>query len=79
MNPIEMNNMDTVSSTIRRFILSTHLPGESPDTLRDDTPLALGTVWREIEAREAAEAAGMNGHQPAAVLIGAGPTKASED
>jgi len=47
--------------------------------LRDDTPLALGTVWREIEAREAAEAAGMNGHQPAAVLIGAGPTKASED
>ena len=34
-----MENMDTVSSTIRRFILCTHLPGECPDTLGDDTPL----------------------------------------
>ena len=31
--------MDTVSSIIRQFILCTHLPGESPDTLGDDTPL----------------------------------------
>ncbi len=31
--------MDTALSTIRRFILCTHLPGESPDTLSDDTPL----------------------------------------
>ena len=31
--------MDTVASTIRRFILCTNLPGESPDTLQDETPL----------------------------------------
>ena len=31
--------MDTALSIIRRFILCTHLPGESPDTLSDDTPL----------------------------------------
>ena len=31
--------MDTVSGAIRGFILSTHLPDESPDTLHDDTPL----------------------------------------
>jgi acyl carrier protein len=31
--------MNTVSSIIRQFILCTHLPGESPDTLGDDTPL----------------------------------------
>ena len=31
--------MDTVSGTIRGFILCTHLPGESPDALPDDTPL----------------------------------------
>jgi acyl carrier protein len=36
---MESESMDTVSSTIRRFILCTHLPGESPDTLSDDTPL----------------------------------------
>ena len=31
--------MDTALGTIRRFILCTHLPGESPDSLGDDTPL----------------------------------------
>jgi acyl carrier protein len=36
--------MDTASSTIRRFILCTHLPGESPDTLRDDTPLQTSGI-----------------------------------
>ena len=34
-----METIDTVSGTIRRFILCTNLPGESPDTLSDDTPL----------------------------------------
>ena len=34
-----MDTIDTVARTIRRFILCTHLPGESPDTLADDTPL----------------------------------------
>jgi acyl carrier protein len=31
--------MDDVKSAIRDFIVSTHLPGETPETLRDDTPL----------------------------------------
>ena len=31
--------MDTVSGIIRQFILCTHLPGESPETLGNDTPL----------------------------------------
>lgn len=31
--------MDSVKETIRHFILTTYLPGESPANLRDDTPL----------------------------------------
>jgi len=31
--------MDAVKETIRQFILTTYLPGESPANLRDDTPL----------------------------------------
>ena len=31
--------MNDVKETIRQFILSNYLPGESPDNLRDDTPL----------------------------------------
>lgn len=31
--------MDSVKDTIRHFILTTYLPGESPANLRDDTPL----------------------------------------
>ena len=34
-----MDSIETVTVAIRRFILCTHLPGESPDTLSDDTPL----------------------------------------
>ena len=31
--------MDDLNDVIRRFILNTYLQGESPDNLRDDTPL----------------------------------------
>ena len=31
--------MDDLKDAIRRFILDTYLKGESPDNLRDDTPL----------------------------------------
>jgi len=31
--------MNDVKETIRQFILSAHLAGESPDNLKDDTPL----------------------------------------
>jgi acyl carrier protein len=43
--------MDQLRDTIREFIVSNYLPGESPDNLRDDTPLlssgildSLGTL-----------------------------------
>lgn len=31
--------MNEIKQTIREFIVSTCLPGESPENLRDDTPL----------------------------------------
>ena len=31
--------MNQIADTIRQFILTKYLPGESPDNLRDDTPL----------------------------------------
>jgi acyl carrier protein len=36
--------MKDVKERIRQFILSTYLPGESPDNLRDDTPLLTSGV-----------------------------------
>lgn len=42
--------MDTALSTIRRFILFTHLPGESPDTLSDDTPLQSSGILDSLAA-----------------------------
>lgn len=31
--------MDDIANTLRHFILDRYLPGESPENLRDDTPL----------------------------------------
>jgi acyl carrier protein len=31
--------MQDIKTTIREFIVAAHLPGESPDSLRDNTPL----------------------------------------
>jgi len=42
--------MDTALSTIRRFILCTHLPGESPDTLSDHTPLQSSGILDSLAA-----------------------------
>lgn len=36
--------MDSVKDTIRQFILTTYLPGESPANLKDDTPLRKGGI-----------------------------------
>jgi acyl carrier protein len=36
--------MNDVKETIRQFILSSHLPGESPDNLKDDTPLQTSGI-----------------------------------
>ena len=36
--------MDNVKETLRQFILSKYLPGESPANLRDDTPLQTSGV-----------------------------------
>ena len=36
--------MDSVKETIRSFILTTQLPGESPENLLDDTPLQTSGI-----------------------------------
>jgi len=36
--------MDDVKDTIRQFILVTYLQGESPENLRDDTPLRTSGI-----------------------------------
>jgi acyl carrier protein len=36
--------MHDPKATIRQFILESHLPGESPDSLRDDTPLQTSGI-----------------------------------
>jgi acyl carrier protein len=36
--------MNEVKETIRQFILSTYLPGETRDNLRDDTPLLTSGI-----------------------------------
>ena len=36
--------MNDVKETIRQFMLSAHLPGESPDNLKDDTPLQTSGI-----------------------------------
>ena len=39
-----MNPENPVKDELREFILSTCLPGESPDNLRDDTPLQTSGI-----------------------------------
>ena len=36
--------MDQLRDTIREFIVSHYLPGESPDNLRNDTPLVSSGI-----------------------------------
>jgi acyl carrier protein len=36
--------MDEIKETIRQFILSTYLPGESADNLKDNTPLLTSGI-----------------------------------
>ena len=36
--------MEQMKNTIRQFILSNYLPGESPDNLRNDTPLLTSGI-----------------------------------
>ena len=36
--------MNDVTTTIRDFILTTYLPGETADNLRDDIPLRTGGI-----------------------------------
>ncbi len=42
--------MSDVKDTIRQFILATSLPGESPDNLKDDTPLLSSGVLDSLAA-----------------------------
>jgi acyl carrier protein len=36
--------MNDVKTTVKAYILEKHLPGESPDNLRDDTPLQTSGI-----------------------------------
>jgi len=36
--------MDDIGQTIRDFILTKYLPGESPENLKDDTPLRTSGI-----------------------------------
>jgi acyl carrier protein len=42
--------MIEVKDTIRRFILTTYLPGESATNLRDDTPLLTSGILDSLAA-----------------------------
>jgi acyl carrier protein len=42
--------MHHVKETIRDFIISTYLPGESPENLRDDTPLISSGILDSLAA-----------------------------
>jgi acyl carrier protein len=42
--------MEDVRETIRHFILATYLPGESPENLRDDTPLLTSGILDSLAA-----------------------------
>lgn len=45
-----MVTIDTVTGAVRRFILCTHLPGESPDALANDTPLQTSGILDSLAA-----------------------------
>lgn len=36
--------MESVKAAVRHYIICTHLPGEAPDALRDDTPLQTSGI-----------------------------------
>jgi acyl carrier protein len=42
--------MEDVREVIRQFILTTYLPGESRDNLRDDTPLLTSGILDSLAA-----------------------------
>ena len=45
-----MNPANPIKDELREFILSTCLPGEPPDTLRDDTPLQTSGILDSLAA-----------------------------
>ena len=44
--------MESVKATVRHYILCTHLPGEAPDALRDDTPLQTSGILDSLATVE---------------------------
>jgi acyl carrier protein len=43
------NSSQKICRTVKEYILSEFLPGEDPETLRDDTPLITGGVLDSIQ------------------------------
>ena len=44
--------MESMKAAVRHYILCTHLPGEAPDTLRDDTPLQTSGILDSLATVE---------------------------
>lgn len=42
------DNVDSIKSTLKEYVLSEFLPGEDPDALEDDTPLITGGIMDSI-------------------------------
>lgn len=42
------DNVDSIKSTLKEYILSEFLPGEDPDALEADTPLITGGIMDSI-------------------------------
>ena len=41
-------NVDSIKSSLKEYILSEFLPGEDPEALEDDTPLITGGIMDSI-------------------------------
>jgi acyl carrier protein len=41
-------NVESIKSTLKEYVLSEFLPGEDPDDLEDDTPLITGGIMDSI-------------------------------
>lgn len=50
MTTVKLAVKDTVKDTIRHFIVSNYLPGESLENLRDDTPLLSSGILDSLAA-----------------------------
>ena len=46
--PDNAPSLDQLKQAVREYVLSEFLPGEDPDSLRDDTPMVTGGILDSI-------------------------------